>query len=254
MEDLQIGLYKGVIMDYEFKFYIRDSEHKWVDFSNRFVFGRTNSFKSISSLTFKLADIMLSDSVNFTLSDLKLQNHDYFFDTPSLWNSLVTVDGAIANFNKSSNSREINMLDTWCRFSAVKYNQDDISIFSLGNFIIHEFVTNGNGEVNFALKSISEPLTRLDASKVRDGNSWYVNKSITYLLEKILLLYFGEGNTLPNYFSLPDILTIPTYDGSRYVSSFGRPPEKIIGELYVPPEYYSYSNAFGQAFKVYIGS
>jgi hypothetical protein len=70
-------------------------------------------------------------------------------------------------------------------------------------------------------------LKRRDASIVKDGDNWYQNRSIDFLVRELLKLEFGAENSgdLPETFYVQSNTTISNPDGQRTLSLVGQTPD-----------------------------
>lgn len=227
-------------MSGELRLHIWDDNKNWVDFTDRFHKNR-NGLESVGTIKRKLMDEIINSTFSTSLTSIKMNNSDYFWDNINKWEDLKTVNGQSANFSLSKNYYEVDLKGNWIKLSEYFENKYIV----LGFFQIKKFSTFLNkGIASIKLKSISQYLKEKSAENVKNGKGWYINYSVTFLLKELLNSLDDE---LFNY-DLPDRLKIPTINGKRMFSQLGMPPSEVRNNIYNPLVYYQFSVQFSDQF------
>ncbi|RJR27780.1 hypothetical protein C4561_01610 [candidate division WWE3 bacterium] len=229
-------------LDYFIKVYIQDDNSKWIDFTDR-----------TSYIGFRGVDrVMNLQSVKYTVEKefgllqtttqrITFDNSDNFFSKP-FPTTLKTTDSNTASFLKTSNYNHSVLFKHKLKVTACFYDKSagiglatitshqqvtPLFEFTLGTFILDEFSLDFSSRtITFAVKGLEAPLMKVDASKIKDGNSWYQNRPVSFLISELLKLYYMDSDgQLPDTYSIERNLSTPTIDGSLILSHFGRPPE-----------------------------
>jgi len=217
------------------KVFIKDDNGEWVDFSDRFNqkgIDKLADYGQFKHTTEKKGGLPLLES---TVGSLLLDNSDKFFDGRAT--GLITELGSPASFESSSSSG----LETSWRTREVKFElhltltDDSVVTRNMGVFLIkgiNSKLTKTNTVV-INLESKMNLLKRIDASMVKDGNNWYRNRNISFLISELLKTQFAdEDNQLPDSFFINDIIQIPVpsdVSGGRAYSAMGSPPQDSEG-------------------------
>jgi len=211
-------------MIYEIKFYIQDKNKRWVDFSNRL--GQAgNRLKGISTISHKTESKTYGGVILSSISSVTMDNSDGFWDNPDEWQNLRTIDGYTAEWNVSTNGREISLQKAKCKISVVVQSENGTyEEYTLGIFYINEVSTsNSRDTTTLKLVSLGYYLKNIEASKVRKGKKWYSYVPMSFLIKELLKLEFAEDDgELPDGFIIPDKLEINV--GERVFSIQGIPP------------------------------
>lgn len=219
------------ILSYNVKFYIQDSGHTWVDFTDRLEKQGKYKLSSIGSVSHSTETKAIGGTFTSSISDVVMDNSDSFWDDPSMWSTLKTINNTTAIFNTSKNGREVSLKKSKCRVVIETLLKDGtIREDTVGVFRVKGFTTNSkDGTATLEIESLSQNLKNISAEKVKNGKAWYENRPIVFLIQELLKLEFGSktDNSLPPTFKFPDSISIPTFDGTRALSSFGRPPERV---------------------------
>jgi len=219
-------------LSYNIKFYIKDQNNEWVDFTDRLEKQSKYKLSSIGSITHSTESKSVGGVFLSSLSDVTMDNSDGFWDTPNSWEGLKTIYNNTAVFSNSKNGKEKVLTKNKCRVVVESVMKDgSIREDCVGVFRISGFSTDStSGLATLGVESLSQALKDAKADKCKNGKSWYETRSIIFLIRKLLELEYGDKTTgeLPASFHFPNQLTIPTYDGERALSSFGRPPEKVV--------------------------
>jgi|GEM_PF-5112744 len=221
----------STILSFNVKFYIQDANKHWVDFTDKLERRGKYKLADIGSISHTTETQAIGGNFTSSISNVSMDNSDGFWDDPSQWQSLKTINSSSATFNVSKNGREISLEKAKCRVVIESVLKDgSIREDTVGVFRIRGFSTDSkSGITELEIESLSQSLKDLKADKVKNGKAWYENRSIVFLVQELLKLEFADKvtNTLPASFKFPTQVSIPTYDGSRVLSSFGRPPERI---------------------------
>ena len=241
-------------MNVNYKVYIEDLNGHWIDFSDRLGVRGRNKVVDIGTIKHLFKKEDLSTSFMSSNSSIILDNSDGFFDDANAWSNLVSIDNTPiiigTDLKLSTGKREVKLKDLKCKVKAEVLQSTGVVIpYVLGVFLIQEVTTSDSSQAILKLKSLETKLREANAAKVKNGRDWYVNRSVVFLIKQLLLSCYNEDGVIPTGFSLPTALSIPSYNGKRFTSVFGRPPDYLIGSLYVPPEYKSYSSAYNSSFK-----
>lgn len=231
-------------MSYVFKLYIQDEGSRWVDFSDRLQEDEKGNLSAAGTVSKSLVGDDIISMYKTNKIKLALDNSQFFWDNVEKWEDIKTVDGNIADFNLSKNNYEIKLTNNWAKLACFDKNDN---YYSLGIYKIESLSTNlSQATANMSLISISNYLQKRDANIVKDGQNWYINRSITFLLEK-LLNEADSGDTFET--NLPDTIKIPTYKNIRTFSQLGQPPQRMKNNLYNPYIYLPYTEEFNDEFR-----
>ncbi len=224
------------IQSFNIKFYIQDQgtttrDPEWVDFTDKLKKQGKYKLSNIGTITHSTESKAVGGVFLSSISDVSMENADGFWDNPSDWSDLKTIYGNPVSFSTSKNKREMVLTKNKCRVVVESLLKDGtIREDTVGVFRIRGFSTDStSGLATLEIVSLAQYLKDAKADKCRNGKSWYENRSIIFLIKELLKLEFGDKTTgeLPASFKFPDQLSIPTFDGQRTLSSFGRPPEKV---------------------------
>jgi len=215
---------EDLIVSGELKFYIADDNDAWVDFSDHLATTGKNTLAQLGEITHRTEDKAAQGSFQTSIATILLDNSDHFWDgaTPT---GLLTTTGAAASFAASKNYEST----AWYRSRvkiAYRLNLKDGTTEQgdLGIFLIDGLGTQtDSGTAELRVVGLARALMEESAESVKDGQGWYSNRSIVFLIKELLKVTHGES--LPSTFVLPAKIDIATYDGNRTCSSFGRPPE-----------------------------
>ena len=219
---------------YGIKLYIKDdsSPAEYVDFTDRLEKQGVNKLTDIGTVSHQTeSKATLGGSFLSSINSITMNNSDGFWDDPDMWSNLKTVYGNDASFDRSKYGKEILLEKKKCRVVIETLQRDGtVKEDTIGVFRIQDFTTDDtSGTAKLKIVSLNHWLKKLKADKVREGKKWHENKSIPYLMKELLKLEFAdEDGDLPSGFTIPDQLTIPTYNGERTLSNYGRPPERVI--------------------------
>jgi hypothetical protein len=224
------------IQSFNIKFYIQDQgtttrDPEWVDFTDKLKKQGKYKLSNIGTISHSTESKAVGGVFLSSISDVSMENADGFWDNPSDWSDLKTIYGNTASFSTSKHKREMVLTKNKCRVVVESLLKDGtIREDTVGVFRIRGFSTDStSGLATLEIVSLAQYLKDAKADKCRNGKSWYENRSIIFLIKELLKLEFGDKDTgeLPASFKFPDQLSIPTFDGQRTLSSFGRPPEKV---------------------------
>lgn len=215
-------------VSYNIKVFIADKNGKYVDFTDFLKRRGVDKLVDISSIKHATESKAVGGVFLSTMGDLKMNNADGFWDDPDKWvGTMKTTDGSTAQWNYSKNGREVNLQKSRVKVT-VETLLDDGTVREddIGTFEIADVATDGSGYASIKLVSLANALKKIDAAKVRDGKKWYESRPVVFLMKELLKLQFADSSgNLPDDFSFPDVISIPTFDGSRVFSVYGRPPE-----------------------------
>ena len=157
----------------------------------------------------------------------KIKTGTYFWDD-TLPDNLVTHDGFKAYFGTSFGGTQTNMNRRPCKSSVeIQYSDGSSEEFDLGSFLIETIQTDAEtGTATINLTSLIQPMMEADASTVKDGQSWYQNRHVGFLVYELLKSVYVDKETgqLPDNFII-STSDMKTSDDSYTFSTFGRPPE-----------------------------
>lgn len=153
----------------------KNKNNEWVDFSDKLV--------RLSSLSHIAGDLITKSSLVTSISNLIMDNSNYFWEDLDNWNS--------DNWKFSKNNNDLFFKGTDVLIRTI---QND-NINSLGIFKIAQFYTK-NGLAYFKLESRAQWLKRKSADAVKNGHVWYKFRSISFLLEELLKQEYHEDAIL----------------------------------------------------------
>lgn len=213
-----------LISSFATKVYVKDDNGKWIDFTTRV----SNVGKDSLLRMGTISHVAEKDLFGFhtTLQSIKMDNSDGFWNQP-VPSTLKAVDGSAASFPRSKNSQQSVYYKHELKVAIqLVLNDGRIEEGNAGIFLINTIAVNTDGTASIGLMGLAKPLMERDASKVKDGRSWYINKPIWFLIRELLKTeYAGVGGELPDTFVLPSVVEIDTANDERALSHYGRPPE-----------------------------
>lgn len=243
----KLDFYTQDNLAFEIKVYIEDSgnqdrDPEYVDFTNRLAYQGKDLLRKISSITEKMEGKAGMASFISSVNSIEMDNKNGFWNKP-----IPQGSGKVYNKNYPSVLRTMNnniaYFDYSRNYNKTVWHKHKVKITLVGtdgknvqmeDTLIVAIINNikssrKNNMATVSLWSLSLPLKNLDISNVRDGLSWWSNRPISFLLNKILKKEYG---TIPTSFVLPDSIKIPTakYEArsaqdARVISQFGRAPE-----------------------------
>lgn len=217
---------------FELKCYIEDTNGRWVDFSDKSRRYGLDVLKSVGAIT-NTVETELGNAVS-TIQNVIFDNSSGVFNRP-FSSSLKAVDGSTASFDTSYGKKKPVLKGRKLKLSVLirvpndvwdtvvdRGSLDTVQEEPLGVFIIDRVTPSvGKKEATARVTSLDGKLQEKDCAKVRNGYSWYTNRSVSFLMEKILESEFG---TLPAAYNIDKSPYMATLDGSLFVSNLGRPP------------------------------
>lgn len=231
-------------MNYIFKLYIQDEGDRWVDFSDRLQEDEKGNVLATGSISKSLVGDDIISMYKTNRIKIALDNSQFFWDNVEKWEDIKTVKGNTADFNLSKNNYEIELTNNWAKLSCFDKNDN---YYSLGIYKIESISTNlSQATANISLISVSNYLQKRDANIIKNGQDWYINKPITFLLER-LLNEADSGNTFET--DLPETIKIPTYKSIRIFSQLGQPPQRVKHNLYNPLMYFPFTDEYNDEFR-----
>lgn len=220
-----VATIKNPSVSIEVKVYIRDSNRKWVDFSSR-ISSRQNLLSSIGNVTLSSEQRAGTRSFLSTITSIEMDNSDGFWTKPFPTN-LTTTDGSTASFTSSYGGSRTALTNNWLRLTFVISDGSSVSENVGATYIIRGYKNQlMAGKTILKVESFDQALKRRDASIVKDGDTWYQNRSIDFLVRELLKLEFGAENSgdLPNTFQIQTDVSIENPDGERTLSIVGQTP------------------------------
>lgn len=216
---------KRPVRNYFVKVLIQDTANKWVDISER-VKRHKDRVTGIPKIKINTDSKTLSYRFFASSGNLVVDNSDGFWDGHVDF-TLRTVDGAVAVFNRSKSYSEVVWSGRKIQFRLIEFFGETYKEKALGTFIINDIETSLGDTATLNLVDLSEPLRSRDASVVKNGMSWYQNRSISFLVKKLLELEYGTetGGLLPATYDIDSRIDLETYDGSSTISVIGPPPQ-----------------------------
>ena len=224
----------------ESKFYIKDENGAWVDFSDRSEDTGINRLVQAGVVS----HVAEADYAQFVTKSttVVLHNKDGYFNRPFGMPSeeviepkaLLTIGRAAASFSNSKNNQETNLCGRLAKVCARATISQPLGggiaseEFTLGVFEIADMTKNlTSGTVSIQLNDLASKLKVANsAEKVKDGMSWYQNRPISLLLNELLKPYFVEsGGELPGTYHIPTRVQIPIVTGDREFSIYGIAPD-----------------------------
>jgi hypothetical protein len=216
-----------LIVSGELKLFIADDNDAWVDFSDRLEVSGKNVLLRLGEIIHRTESKAVAGGFQTSVNTILLDNSDRFWDgvAPT---GLLTTAGATATFSPSIQYEST----AWYRRQvklAFRLNLKDGTSEEgeLGIFLIDGLTTSSDaGTADLRVIGLAKRLIEESAEKIKDGQGWYANRSIRFLLQE--LLKAGHGNTLPSTFVLPTVVEVDVYAGDtngRACSAFGRPPD-----------------------------
>jgi len=220
-------LQKKESRNYNIKVYIEDDNLEWVDFSSR-VKRKKDLVLEIPNIKRDADSRFISSSFISSASNLKVDNSDGFWEKP-LDFTMKTEKGNTASFSKTKNESET----VWCRrriqFRFIESFIEQHFEHPIGTFLINEIESDLSSEATLNLVGLEKPLMERDASVVKNGQTWYQNRSISFLVKKLLELEYAKRNNgrLPNTFNILNRINLETFDGSKTNTTIGPPPMEV---------------------------
>jgi hypothetical protein len=217
----------------DFKLYIQDKNSAWVDFSDSGNRYGVDALKALGTIKNKIdADL---GSLVTTVQSVTLRNEGGFFDKP-FPSSLKTTTGTSSSFDHSKNYKRPILRGRKCKIAArcrvpntylnsavIAWAPIDVTEeIVLGYFIVNEITPDiQNNEISLDLISLDGKLQKKDGSGITDGKTWYENRPISFLIEKILESEFGSVAVTDN---ITREVFRETLDDSFVTCNLGRPP------------------------------
>lgn len=217
---------KRPVRNYFVKVLIQDTAGKWVDISER-VKRHKDRVTGIPKIKINTDSKTLSHRFYASSGSLVVDNSDGFWDGHVEF-TLKTIDGAAATFNSSKASSELVWVGRKVQFRLIEFFGETYKEKALGTFLIDDIKTSLGETATVSLVDLSEPLRSRDASVVKNGMSWYQNRSISFLVKKLLELEYGTetGGILPPTYEIAGAINLQTFDGSKTLSAIGSPPQE----------------------------
>ncbi len=257
---LEDGLGQDVV-NVEAKVFIEDDGIKtgasqrspeWVDFTERIESSGINLLKQLGVISQNSETKVGVGAFASTIRQITFDNTNNFFNKP-----IDREDGTVfANFFGNSYPSVLKTIlantayFTHSRFhtltvyggrrirvdARVQLSDGSVSTGTLGVFLI-EGISRDTATVVFTLTSLAQPLLEREASVVKDGLSWYSNRPVGFLVEKLLEVEYADSNgDLPTNFNIEDNIRIQTAGSlvgknadNRTISHYGRSPERSGG-------------------------
>ena len=218
------NLQKRTGRNYSIKFLIEDTNYKWVDFSKRW--GNQDRLMSFPTFKHSIDSRFLGCKFSSSGFSIEVDNHDGFWDKP-LTDTLLTIDGQTADFSGTKHKSEAVWERRRCQFRLVEEYGDQYYEKALGTYLIEDLETNLTGQATLKIVGLERLLMERDASTVKNGQSWYQNRTIGSLVKKLVEPVFGErnGGQVPNTFEIPSLINLATWDASHTLSTIGQPPQ-----------------------------
>jgi hypothetical protein len=231
--DAVVARFKDLgILSAEIKCYIADDNNKWVDFTDKEEINGTNRLINLGAVTHATESQEATGAFHTTTQDIIMDNSDNFWDSPLI--GLSTVEGITAVFGSTEYAQMSIFYRHRIKIAVMIQMAEGTPVETpVGIFLIEDIFFNPNKTVSIKTVGLAKPLMEHSAEPVKDGISWYTNRPIKFLVEELLKQEYGEirgasGNNrwrIPQSFILPDDITLPTADGERTSSGFGRAPE-----------------------------
>jgi len=231
---------EGHITSYDLKFYLQDDNQKWVDLTDRAEVNGRNMLMKLGSMTYTAE--RLRGQMQQKLSSVTMANSDGFWDRPmpgslkaSMNTDFTPITPVTASFTASPGGKESIL---YRRKAAVRVHfmltgQTVPNIVTLGIFLVENIVTESRSKTaTLTFAPLSAPLLEAKASKVKNGVEWHRNRSVSYLVDKLLKTTYLDVGTgqLPTTWDVEAIndIPIPISGGSNgwSVSTGTRPPER----------------------------
>ncbi len=231
--DVVVARFKDLgILSAEIKCYIADDNNKWVDFTDKEEVKGTNRLVNLGAVTHATESQEAIGAFHTTTQDIIMENADNFWDSPLF--DLTTVDGVTAVFGSTVSAQMSVFYRHRLKIAVMIQMKEGTPVETpVGIFLIEDIQFNNNKTISIKTVGLAKPLMEHSAEPVKDGISPFTNRPIKFLVEELLKQEYGEirgasGNNrwrIPQSFNLPDDITLPTADGERTSSSFGRAPE-----------------------------
>ena len=227
----------NTIIHYSFvpKFYIQDDNEEWVDFSDFLQDGGKQLLQQIQSIKYSSEYKYGTFKVQIPGIVVKLINDDGFFTKP-FPSTLKTIKNTTAQFGTTLKGKYSILSNRKARVSVIGIDKDvpfDETV--VGTYLIHGAKTITNTTYTIKLVSLANPLKNSDSAEVvKNGDDWYKNRPISFLLRELLKVRYREANqnAIPDSYVVPDKIAIPTAaylnndtGDQRRSSVYGTPPE-----------------------------
>lgn len=211
------------ISSYDIKFYIQDNNNKWVDFSTRGSLGR-NALLKIGTVSHSSEKDVAGGFVT-TIQSILVDNSDGLWDKP--FENLSTINNVAASFTSSGYYQRSIVYRHRVKLSMLLCMRDgSVEEGTIGVFLIDEITYKNDGTVEIKLVGLAKKLMERDASKLKNGRSWYTNMPVSFLVKELLKTEFATSSGgLPGTYILPGSIDIDTANSTRALSHYGRPPE-----------------------------
>jgi len=212
--------------NYFVKVLVQDKSSRWVDVSDR-CHRVKDRIVGLPKIKINTDSKSLSYKFYASSGEMTVSNEDGFWDSIPPF-TLKTIDGYTANFDYTKSKSELVWSGRKIQFRLYEQYQDIYREKSLGTFLIDDIETSLGETASIKIVDLSEPLRQRDASVVKNGMSWYQNRSISFLVKKLLELEYGTetGGMLPSTFDIDARIDLETFDGERTLSTIGPPPQE----------------------------
>lgn len=210
---------------YSVKVLIEDTNNKWVDISDK-IKTHKDLVVGLPKIKINTDSKTLSHKFYASAGEMTVDNSTRFWDGPApSW--LKTTDGSTAVFSLTKEGSESVWVGRRIRFILYEFFGDNKHREkTLGTFLIDDVMTSLDSTAAISIVDLSEPLRKRDASVVKNGQSWYQNRSISFLVKKLVELSYGNSTNglLPVSFDIEPRINLSTFDESFTSSSIGPPP------------------------------
>ncbi|MFX0181949.1 MAG: hypothetical protein ACFE95_02605 [Candidatus Hodarchaeota archaeon] len=209
---------------YELLVYIKDTNSKWTDFSNR-VLDKNTLLANLSTIKFSNESNVLTPIMITQMASIEMDNSGGFWDEP--FPTIYTEDGSEASFTVSKGNQLSIVEDHDIQFRIKLITGKSEEIYNLITLRIESIVTT-EYKATLSLRSYSQILKEKSAEKVRNRDGWYQYKTVPFLVRELLKLEFGDSNgKIPNTFIIPQTIQLSDPNNERVFSILGRPPTNI---------------------------
>ncbi len=202
---------------------VRSSER--VDFSDFCEVNGKNTLVKLGKITHSIEG-RNQNTFHTKTGNITVNNTDGFWDNPK-GDILYTVTGEIANFKLSENGNTIAWKNRILTIAQVISDDSGNSKEEdLGTFLINGVSTNTtNNTASLKIIGLEKPFMEANAEEVKDGNKWFQDKTIKFLVKELVKelrrdINISDQEVLKQGDRV-EVSTLETFDGRQVFSSLG---------------------------------
>lgn len=215
------------------KFYIKDTNDEWVDFSDSGNNEGKDALLSAGNISHK-AETKLGKFVT-TIQNVTFKNEDGFFDSP-FPDTLKTIEGNTAVFETSKYNKKPVLRGRECKITVISSVQNDVGGTSLavpvsyieetlGHFYVKKIIPSFNKrQIQLQLESKDFKLNKNQCDGIKNGYDWFEYRPASFLIEEILKSEYAVSGSIPSSYYIYKNPFLSVSDGTPTISILGRPP------------------------------